>query len=196
MTPKQEFIKAIMQVLRLEMNIYTMGAIEEIIERLDQKDYVMFIAYLGERQSGYEKPIESIAKGVEEFYDMKMDPLFKAYDTKAREVSTMLYCYVAQHGYGNSIECDFMINKEFTKHDGSNIVFTNEDANIIKNIGGLRKFVIHDYTIDLDAIRESIKSYLLNGIVKPSITEKIKNNSEAIAAKTLSIIESSTKRIS
>lgn len=74
MNPKQEFIKSIMSVLRLEQNIYTMGAIETIIERLKVSDYALFIAYLGERKSDYEKPIESIAKGVDEFYSMKLEP--------------------------------------------------------------------------------------------------------------------------
>ena len=94
MNPKQEFVKAIMQVLRLEANLYTMGAIESIIERLEVKDYTMFIAFLGERASDYEKPIQSIAKGVEEFYTIKIEPMERAYDTKARGVSTMVYAYV------------------------------------------------------------------------------------------------------
>jgi len=74
MNPKAEFLKAIMSVLRLESNIYTTGAIETLIERLEVSDYQMFIAYLGERKSDYEKPIENIAKGIEEFYQIKLEP--------------------------------------------------------------------------------------------------------------------------
>lgn len=69
MNPKKEFVKAIMSVLRLEDNIYTIAAIEEIIDRIDTKDYTMFIAYLGERNSDFEKPIQTIAKATEYFYE-------------------------------------------------------------------------------------------------------------------------------
>lgn len=80
--PKQEFVKAIMSVLRLEPNIYTTGAIETLIERLRVNDYQMFIAYLGERKADYEKPIENIAKGVDEFYHKKLEP----HEAEARKI--------------------------------------------------------------------------------------------------------------
>ncbi len=74
MNPKKEFVKEIMSVLRLDQNIYTVGAIEEIIERIDTKDYTIFIAYLGERDSDFERPIQTIAKATEDFYEKKNKP--------------------------------------------------------------------------------------------------------------------------
>lgn len=93
--PKQEFVKSIMSVLRLDDNIYTIGAIEKIIDRLKVSDYQMFIAYLGERKSDYEKPIESIAKGVDEFYNKKLEP----HKQKALETQKLIlgYIYSALH---------------------------------------------------------------------------------------------------
>tara|TARA_R110002096_G_scaffold406478_1_gene604736 strand:- start:80 stop:829 length:750 start_codon:yes stop_codon:yes gene_type:complete len=85
--PTQEFIKSIMSVLRLEQNIYTTGAIEKIIERLKVNDYQMFIAFLGERNADYEKPIENIAKGVDEFYNMKLEP----HKQKAKEMQEAIF---------------------------------------------------------------------------------------------------------
>lgn len=90
MNPRSEFVKAIIQVLRLEANIYTMGAVEEIIERIKQNDYAMFIAYLGEREGNYEKPIQTIAKGVDEFYEMKVAPMKAAVKNKADEITKNL----------------------------------------------------------------------------------------------------------
>jgi len=195
MNPKQEFVKAIMQLLRLEANLYTMGAIESIIERLEVKDYTMFIAFLGERASDYEKPIQSIAKGVDEFYAIKIEPMERAYDTKAREVSTMVYAYIGIAGHKKMDDCGFMVGKEFDKQDGGVLIFTEEDARLVKSVGGLQKFVIHDHTIDLDALRKSIKEFLLRDIVKPNITQKIKTQSEATAAKTLALCNSALKRV-
>lgn len=195
MNPKQEFVKAIMQVLRLEANLYTIGAIESIIERLEVKDYTMFIAFLGERASDYEKPIQSIAKGVEEFYTMKIEPMERAFDTKAREVSTMVYAYVGAIGHKGEDDCDFMVGKEFGKHGGGSLIFTEEDAKLVKSVGGLQKFIIHEYTVDLDVLRKSIKEFLLRDIVKPSITQKIKNQSEVTATKTLAICNSALKKV-
>jgi|GEM_PF-4969258 len=195
MNPKQEFVKAIMQVLRLEANLYTMGAIESIIERLEVKDYTMFIAFLGERTSDYEKPIQSIAKGVEEFYTIKIEPMERAYDAKAREVSTMVYAYVSSRGHNGMDDCSALLGVKFDSHDGRTLTFSAEDATLIKNVGGLQKYIIHDHTVDLDALRRSIKEFLLRGIVKPSITQKIKTQSEALALKTLSLCNSALNRV-
>lgn len=195
MNPKQEFVKAIMQVLRLEANLYTMGAIESIIERLEVKDYTMFIAFLGERASDYEKPIQSIAKGVEEFYTIKIEPMERAYDTKAREVSTMVYAYVAARGHNGMDDCNTLMGVEFDGHDGRTLTFSVEDATLIKSVGGLQKYIIHDHTVDLDALRRSIKEFLLRDIVKPSITQKIKIQSESTAMKTLELCNSALKRV-
>ena len=72
---KQVFAGAILEALRLSSNEYTANAVELLIERLDAKEYSRFMAYLGERDSSYEKPIESIAKGVKEFMDLKELPV-------------------------------------------------------------------------------------------------------------------------
>lgn len=195
MNPKQEFVKAIMQVLRLEANLYTMGAIESIIERLEVKDYTMFIAFLGERASDYEKPIQSIAKGVEEFYTMKIEPMERAYDMKAREVSTMVYAYVSNYGHKGMDDCNALIGLKFSKQSGGDITFSAEDVQLIKSVGGLQKYIIHDHTVDLDTLRQSLKEFLLRDVTKPSIIQKIKNQSEATAIKTLSLCNSALNRV-
>lgn len=74
MNPKKEFVKAIMALLRLENNVYIVAGIEEVIDKLDQDDYITFIAYLGERDSEYERPIESVTKAVDEYYNIKLEP--------------------------------------------------------------------------------------------------------------------------
>ena len=74
MNLQKEFVKAIMSVLRLEQNIYTIAAIEEIIDRVDVSDYTIFIAYLGERNTDFERPIQTIANAVNEFYEKKNKP--------------------------------------------------------------------------------------------------------------------------
>jgi len=74
MNPQKEFVNAIMSVLRLEQNVYVTASIEEIIDRIDVKDYTIFIAYLGERNSDFERPIQTIAKAVDEFYEKKNKP--------------------------------------------------------------------------------------------------------------------------
>jgi len=90
MNPKKEFVKAIMSVLRLEQNIYTVASIEEIIDRIDVEDYTMFIAYLGEREYDYEKPIQTIAKAVDEYHEKKTSPILLATVHKAREAQKMI----------------------------------------------------------------------------------------------------------
>jgi len=74
MNPRKEFVSAIMSVLRLEQNVYVTASIEEIIDRIEISDYTMFIAYLGERNSDFERPIQTIAKATEDFYEKKNKP--------------------------------------------------------------------------------------------------------------------------
>ncbi|TET74374.1 MAG: hypothetical protein E3J43_09935 [Candidatus Heimdallarchaeota archaeon] len=74
MNPGKEFVNAIMSVLRLEQNVYVTASIEEIIDRIDMRDYTIFIAYLGERSGDFERPIQTIAKAVDEFYEKKNKP--------------------------------------------------------------------------------------------------------------------------
>lgn len=126
MNPKQEFIKSIMSVLRLEQNIYTMGAIETIIERLKVSDYALFVAYLGERKSDYEKPIESIAKGVDEFYSMKLEP----YRSKIKETQTFVidaFKYIESTTINNLVKDDGVIEKA-TKYVNDNYTMQDEDS--------------------------------------------------------------------
>jgi len=74
MNPQKEFVNAIMSVLRLEQNVYVTASIEEITERIEVQDYTMFIAYLGERNSDFERPIQTIAKATDDFYEKKNKP--------------------------------------------------------------------------------------------------------------------------
>ena len=87
MNLKKEFVKAVMSVLRLDDNIYVIASIEEIIDRLEVSDYKMFIAYLGERNSDYEKPIQSIANAVEEFHRSRIEPTVLALTSKWETIS-------------------------------------------------------------------------------------------------------------
>jgi len=74
MNPRKEFVNAIMSVLKLDQNVYVTASIEEIIDRIDMRDYTIFIAYLGERSGDFERPIQTIAKAVDEFYEKKNKP--------------------------------------------------------------------------------------------------------------------------
>lgn len=106
--PKQEFVKAIMSVLRIEPNLYTTGAIEKLIERLKVSDYQMFIAYLGEREAVYEKPIENIAKGVDEFYNMKLKP----HRVEARKKQDKILLELSHLKKHLLINCENTLDKE------------------------------------------------------------------------------------
>lgn len=87
---------------------------------------------------------------------MKIEPMERVCDTKAREVSTMVYAYVGIVGHKGVDDCGFMVGKEFDKHGGGSLVFTSEDANLVKSVGGLQKFVIRPaiYTVDFGTTKK------------------------------------------
>ena len=120
MNPRKEFVNAIMSVLRLEQNIYVTASIEEIIDRIDITDYTMFIAYLGERNSDYEKPIQTIAKATEDFYEKKNKPRRLALSETISQITKRFYHAEKEAKEKLSVECKdengegtgkFMVNK-------------------------------------------------------------------------------------
>jgi len=165
MNPKSEFIKAIMSVLRLESNIYTTGAIETIIERIDLSDYQLFIAYLGERKSDFEKPIENIAKGVDEFYAIKLKP-FKDKANKAYNEIGSAYERLSRFA---SKKCENLevdknqinnyIDKNYSKQSDQSIEFAK--SNYVRKIIGEREIELMKSYLELDKSNEFYKRFII-----------------------------------
>ena len=184
MNPKQEFIKAIMQVLRLEANIYTMGAIEEIIDRLEVQDYTLFIAYLGERESDYEKPIESIAKGVNEFYELKTSPIIRA----AREKSQMIVSCFYSFFYNNPInqkDIKKILEAGFNTN-GKMVSFSKETFDLVLSCSSFDNFKNSGFFYS-EELQIEIFEKLTLGKIKPTIEERIENRSISMAKNTLGV---------
>lgn len=181
MNPKSEFIKAIMSVLRLEANIYTTASIETIIERLEIEDYQLFIAYLGERKSDYEKPIENIAKGVDEFYEKKIQPLKLSASDKSKEVVNFLQwsvSYIAekqdetqQEIIQKLIKKPEQIKEFKANRDGVSIQISDSDYIAISNVG-FKKFLngLFEYNASIWLRDEMLKPY-----IKKSISDRIED---------------------
>ena len=184
MNAKQEFIKAIMQVLRLEANIYTMGAIEEIIDRLEVSDYTLFIAYLGERESNYEKPIESIAKGVNEFYELRTYPIVRAAREKAKIITSLFYSYF-HNKPENQEKLEKIMNAVFII-DKKEKSISLEDFNLVLSCKSFELFKKYDFEYIIDIENELFDNFM-NGKIKENIQEKIENKSINIAKNTLGI---------
>lgn len=210
MNPKSEFVKAIMSVLRLESNIYTTGAIETIIERLEVTDYQQFIAYLGERNSDYEKPIENIAKGVQEYCEIKELPVVEYAEQMTHSIhnifkNTRTY-YGSNQEWGKFLEFkkDNEIFENLKDKNSQEVIYTDEIIDIIFNIG-LEKInvQIDRIFVDYEPIGDDrlfrthfkfsfIYQYLTKDLTK-SIAEKITHNSDT--KKLLSIEEIKSKAL-
>lgn len=223
MNPRSEFVKAIIQVLRLEANIYTMGAVEEIIERIKQDDYAMFIAYLGEREGNYEKPIQTIAKGVDEFYEMKVAPIKAINVDKAKKLFSQLSGIVS---YDSEIIKQNMLKEEQRTNPFANVFQVEREAEdiICKEIGDkgyehIKKFkfgnngedtiskddfnkidngfgfknLMYDFSSGNTYIR--ILNSLMGDIAKPSIIEKIQNNAVSNASGEFNIESNKVKAL-
>ena len=182
MNLKSEFVKAIMSVLRLEPNIYTTGAIETIIDRLDVSDYQLFIAFLGERKSDFEKPIENIAKGVDEFYEIKIEPRKESAKTKANETVGFLQAavrIVAEKQSETQAEIiEKLIKKphqllelRLLKKDNTVAQIEQNDYKAIESIG-FEKFLrnLFDYNSPIWLRDEFLKPY-----IKKRISERIED---------------------
>lgn len=169
MNIKKEFVNAIISLFRLDKNIFIIGAIEKIIEDVEPSDYVMLLAFLGDRNNEYERPIESINKGIKEFYDTKDGELFKYANSKAKGVFIII-----KHLYENNMELKegYMTNIQLGTYDYITIRLEQKDIEIINSLGVEE---ILKTKVD-DAISILLEKYLGKKI-KKTITEKIKDNS-------------------
>jgi len=202
MNLKQEFIKSIMQVLRLEMNIFTMSAIETIIERIEEKDYALFIAYLGERPSNYEKPIESIAKGVDEFYEKKIAPIKNSVTSRVEKIVSLTQVVVDgvsknQNETREEIQNKLKINIEkllefkATRKNGGEDKLSNQDLEIIRTFGIDRFFDnLFDYNLTV-----WLKDMLLKPYTKPNIREMIQHEAVKETSKIFKIESAEVKKL-
>lgn len=192
---KDQFIKAIMSALRLENNIFIQGAIELLINRLAVEDYQAFIAYLGERKANYEKPIESIAKGVDEFCSIKEIPKVnyaEEMSLKIREILInvrRLFSDTEKFNDFLNSNIDDEIFKNIINSDTKEKIFNDEILEICFGVG------LHKIAFQLDKhfvkykpngfemsyeinIKEShVYKYLTKDLSK-SITEKISHKKE------------------
>ena len=203
MNPKKEFVNAIMSVLRLEQNIYVTASIEELIDRLDIKDYTMFIAYLGERKSDYEKPIQSIAKAVDEFYEKKHKPTLTKLRRDSRAISALFRS--VGHSLDNSMEnidikrlsekikkaISVCIKDVVCVHGASDDIWVLKEDMMpsITNMGGI-DFLASIFVKDCSGFDKYIEENIGTEIYcLPSITDKIeKDAKEKISENVLALI--------
>ncbi len=175
-TANQEFVKAIMSVLRLESNIYTIGAIEKIVDRLQSSDYPLFIAYLGERKSDYEKPIESIAKGVDEYYEIKLKPYKLKSEETARRLSKAIID-IKTNTFKNCINLvdkksiEEEIRKEYTIADESVREYHIEN-NIRSEAEKIYLDKIKNNLINSDKLKNSFEAYVIRDTKERILSDK------------------------
>ncbi len=211
MNPKKEFVNAIMSVLRLEQNIYVTASIEEIVDRIDMSDYTIFIAYLGERNSDFERPIQTIAKATEDFYEKKNMPKRIEISEYAENICKIINggyhalvnnkktAYLQEHGkerFSTTTEHESVIltkNKEIvdfiSRVKSIDRINVKENIGIIDKVGGLKLLV--DISRDDET---DLKNYIMTklGIEKYrqlSIEEKIdKSAKEGMNSKMLGLV--------
>ena len=183
MTKKDLFIKAITTSLRLDDNIFIIGAIEKLIDRLETSDYQTFIAYLGERKADYEKPIESIAKGVDEFYMLKTKKIRVELLEKAKVLEAKLNITGGLYESHKQASKEFFISKVENKDTGEKFIDDFEIATLkrigtIDKIFSLRKdeYTQYEWEKRTPWIRDAIlEAMIIESGIKPSVTETIEH---------------------
>lgn len=141
-TSKEKFIQAVLMATRLDdKNEYIIGAVEILISRLEAKEYSRFLAYIGERNSDYEKPMENIAKGVQEFIDLKEIPTIDYAKKMAIEIRQL---FLNMKSYYSDIEKfnEFLLFDKYNKifielktASDNERVFSDEVIEIIFSVG-------------------------------------------------------------
>lgn len=168
MNIKKEFVNAIISLFRLEKNVFIIGALEKIIEDVESRDYVMLLAFLGDRDSEYERPIESITKGVEEFYEIKNKPLLENSKDRAIQICSLLKHIKAKN------KDKLIIGDIYTGKDGSHVEILENDIEIIEKMGGY-KIMIEKASENFSKTVYEMEEVIRETIRKKSITEKIGN---------------------
>jgi len=117
-TSKETFVKALMNALRLDYNEFT-----------------------AERNSEFEKPIQNIAKGVQEFCDIKFKPKEDYAKKMSNEIKT-IFLNMRDYYSDKNLFQEFLLfkkdNKFFKtliKKDSSELIFNDEILDIIFEVG-------------------------------------------------------------
>jgi len=178
---KKEFINAITLVLRLEQNIFIVGSIENIVDRLDAKDYQNFISFLSQRDSSYEKPLETLGKAVDEYHQILMKPLMELANKKATDIYSKIKHIATSIATQNNITYDEGLTVLSKQNDYQlmSYVLLNRDTRIkenitsdeleIINVAGGRVEVISNIEVKFGNLRDAI----IKPHIKLNITKKI-----------------------
>ena len=166
---KKEFINAIIGLFRLEKNIFIIGAVEKIVEDVEEQDFIMLLAFLGDRKSEYERPIESITSGVKEFYDKKEGGKLRYAETKAIGIVQLLQT-IKQNNL--KLEPIYQVRIQAGEHDSRTIKMDKADIKLIASLGGIDNLL----GIEEKKLIHLLKEKYFGKKIRKTITEKIEED--------------------
>lgn len=83
---QNEFINAICNNLKIEVDIYTIKAIKELTKHIQADKYTLFLVEIFKTNSNFKKPMQIIAEVSENFKENKKAELFADIENKAKKL--------------------------------------------------------------------------------------------------------------
>jgi len=132
---QKKFTEAINTMFNFDNNIFIVATVETILREVKAEDYKAVIMHLAKRNSEFETSLNSLAKGIDEFYKAKREKLLDYARDHAMDIDLVIMRLVEQEGKDKTI--NLFRPGRFFKANNKLIEVTHQDAQIIIEHGGL-----------------------------------------------------------
>ena len=176
---KTKLVNSIMNNLKIEKDIFSVGMIEDCLDGINPKQYKEFFNMLMGDEHNYLKPLDRVAKVAKHFKGSEAHEKFKDVPTLAKEAYDKFYsvnCSMTTYSQENrdKVLDDrlFFIDMVYSKLlDKNNFkVFTEQNLYILNELGGGEWLMnIRFITNSKDAISK-IENIISNAITKKYLT--------------------------
>ena len=191
---KTQLVNSILNNLKIEKDIFSVGMIEDALEGINAKQYAEFFNELMGDSHEFLKPLDRVSKVAKHFKSAEADTLFKDTHLRAKETYTRFY------GVNCSMTTYSQTHRDVVKDDRvffetmdyknmedvhGKVIFTELDMYILKYLGGGEWLMNMKFITNSQEVEKKIENIIKNGITKKYLTPKheaIANNIKKLLA--------------
>lgn len=178
---KEQLIKSIASNLKIELDVFSLGMIEECIDGVGKELYTEFYNMLMGDDHDYLKPLDRVAKVSKHFKHARSNELFaeahgmaKAYYSKFYDVNASMTTYSQENR--NVVKDD---RKFFTETDYSNlrgkhgeVIFSDKELYVLDELGGGEWLMNIKFITNAGEAVAKIEKIIKNAITLKHLTPK------------------------
>ena len=187
--PKNEFVKAIVSALKIEPNIFALGAIEAQVQNFKNQE-LSALFQCAIQVEAYGNGLKALTIAVQKLQNEKKEELFSKTRLIAEQMYTKFYAqscqmfeYVRLNRGLNPSDHDFFCGQKFEnlKNIKGEKVFTAQELYVLKSLGAGQFLMDISYYLSKKDVIDKIENVIQNGLAQKyllSNSQKIIENEE------------------